>query len=38
MSLPLTMTKEEIDELVEALAASIKPTDDDLVRERLWRG
>jgi adenosylmethionine-8-amino-7-oxononanoate aminotransferase len=38
MSPPLTMTKGEVDELVEALAASIKATADDLVRERLWRG
>jgi adenosylmethionine-8-amino-7-oxononanoate aminotransferase len=38
MSPPLTLTKGEIDELVDALAASIKATADDLVRERLWRG
>jgi len=31
------MTRDQIDELVAILGASIRATADDLVRERLWR-
>jgi 4-aminobutyrate aminotransferase-like enzyme len=33
ISPPLTLTRDEIDELVEILGASIEATADDLVRE-----
>jgi len=36
ISPPLIMTREQIDELVSILAASIRATADDLVREGLW--
>jgi adenosylmethionine-8-amino-7-oxononanoate aminotransferase len=38
LSPPLVMTREQIDELVAILRASIEATTDDLVREGLWRG
>jgi adenosylmethionine-8-amino-7-oxononanoate aminotransferase len=38
ISPPLTLTREQIDELVEILGASIQATADDLVREGLWKG
>jgi adenosylmethionine-8-amino-7-oxononanoate aminotransferase len=37
ISPPLILTREQIDELVEILGASIEATADDLVRERLWK-
>jgi len=37
ISPPLILGREQIDELVEILAASIVATADDLVREKLWR-
>ncbi len=37
LSPPLIMTREQIDELVAILRASIEATTDDLVREGLWR-
>jgi putrescine aminotransferase len=38
ISPPLTLTREQIDELVEILGVSIQATADDLVREGLWKG
>ncbi len=38
LSPPLIMTRDQIDDLVAILRASIEATIDDLVRERLWRG
>jgi adenosylmethionine-8-amino-7-oxononanoate aminotransferase len=38
ISPPLTLTPDQIDELVEILGASIRATADDLVRENLWKG
>jgi adenosylmethionine-8-amino-7-oxononanoate aminotransferase len=38
ISPPLILTREQIDELVEILEASIKATADDLIREGLWKG
>ena len=38
LSPPLIMTRDQIDDLVGILRASIEATTDDLVRERLWRG
>jgi len=38
LSPPLTLTPEQIDELVGIVGASIKATADDLVREGLWEG
>ena len=35
---PLTMTRSEVDFLAEMLRTSIRRTQDDLVREGLWRG
>jgi adenosylmethionine-8-amino-7-oxononanoate aminotransferase len=37
ISPPLILTRDEIDELVDILGASIRATADDLVREGLWR-
>jgi len=36
ISPPLILTRDQIDELVDILGASIQATADDLVRERLW--
>jgi adenosylmethionine-8-amino-7-oxononanoate aminotransferase len=38
MSPPLTITRGEIDRMVEILGAGIRSTQDDLVREGLWTG
>jgi putrescine aminotransferase len=38
ISPPLILTRDEIDELVEILGASIQAAADDLVREGLWKG
>ena len=38
LSPPLILTRDQIDELVETLGASIEATADDLVREGLWNG
>jgi adenosylmethionine-8-amino-7-oxononanoate aminotransferase len=38
LSPPLTLTRDQIDELVEIIGESIKATADDLVREGLWKG
>ena len=38
LSPPLTLTREQVDIVVEVLAESIKAAADDLVREALWRG
>jgi adenosylmethionine-8-amino-7-oxononanoate aminotransferase len=38
LSPPLTLTPEQIDELVGIVGASIEATADDLVREGLWEG
>ena len=38
ISPPLILTRDEIDELVETLGASIEAAADDLVREGLWKG
>ena len=38
ISPPLILTRDQIDELVEILGASIRATADDLVREGLWKG
>ncbi len=38
LSPPLVMSRDQIDDLVAILRASIEATMDDLVRERLWRG
>ncbi len=38
LSPPLVMTRDQIDDLIGILRASIEATTDDLVRERLWRG
>jgi adenosylmethionine-8-amino-7-oxononanoate aminotransferase len=38
ISPPLTLTREQIDELVGILEQGIKATADDLVREGLWKG
>ncbi len=37
ISPPLILSREQIDELVDILGASIRATADDLVREGLWR-
>ena len=36
ISPPLILTRDQIDELVDILGASIRATADDLVREGLW--
>jgi putrescine aminotransferase len=38
LSPPLTLTREQVDTMVDVLAASIRATADDLVREGIWRG
>ena len=38
LSPPLTLTRDQIDRLVDTLRESIIATQDDLVREGLWRG
>ena len=38
LSPPLTLTREQIDTLVETLRESIIATQNDLVRENLWKG
>jgi adenosylmethionine-8-amino-7-oxononanoate aminotransferase len=38
LSPPLTLTREQVDTIVDVLAASIRATADDLVRERIWKG
>jgi adenosylmethionine-8-amino-7-oxononanoate aminotransferase len=38
LSPPLTISKAEIDESVEALRGAIRDVQDDLTREGLWRG
>ena len=38
LSPPLTLTREQIDVLVETLRESIIATQNDLVRENLWAG
>ncbi|MFQ5984527.1 MAG: aminotransferase [Alphaproteobacteria bacterium] len=38
LSPPLILTREQIDEIVAILRASIEAAQDDLARERLWRG
>ncbi|NIB42188.1 aminotransferase [Pseudomaricurvus alkylphenolicus] len=38
LSPPLTMTREQVDFVVEVLRSSIKKTMDDLVKEGLWKG
>ena len=38
LSPPLTLTREQIDRLVDTLRESIVATQDDLIREGLWRG
>jgi len=38
MSPPLTITRGEIDRMVEILGEGIRRTQDDLVREGLWNG
>ena len=38
LSPPLTLTRDQIDRLVDTLRESIVATQDDLVRESLWRG
>ncbi len=37
LSILLILTREQIDELVDILGASIRATADDLVRKGLWR-
>ena len=38
LSPPLTLTRDQIDRLVDTLRDSIVATQDDLIREGLWRG
>jgi adenosylmethionine-8-amino-7-oxononanoate aminotransferase len=38
MSPPLTITRDQIDQMAEILDAAIRATMDDLVRDGLWRG
>lgn len=38
MSPPLTITRDEIDAMVDMLGEGIRRTQDDLVREGLWKG
>jgi adenosylmethionine-8-amino-7-oxononanoate aminotransferase len=38
LSPPLTLTPDQIDELVGIIAESIEATADDLVREGIWKG
>ena len=38
LSPPLTLTRDQIDTLVETLRESIIATQNDLVRENLWKG
>ena len=38
MSPPLILTREQIDTFVDILRESIVTTQDDLVREGLWKG
>jgi 4-aminobutyrate aminotransferase-like enzyme len=38
MSPTLILTREQVDSFVAILRDSIKATQDDLVRERIWKG
>ena len=38
LSPPLTLTRDQIDTLVETLRESIIATQNDLVRENMWAG